>query len=308
GYKNLGRLYRGIICPELRQYVLLGDGSTMTDNVVAADGAGADDRWVFTEDNPRRELFVAACLAAASRSLKDYDNQLAAQCLRVAEELWELDKNVEKHASAKIEALTELILATRKSEYKDQLIKLYPAVKERLLRVAWLVGRVLPVIDDDSFVQTVTEDIRAFSDRMEGFIKENPYEIPYHPRVWGAGWEIQHFGVHQYFLHRAFPEIFSKDHFLNALNFILGCHPGENTASFASGVGSNSITTAYGVNRADWSYIPGGVVSGTGIIRPDFPELKEFPFLWQQTEYMIGGAGSNFMFLVLAAKELMGED
>ena len=90
---------------------------------------------------------------------------------------------------------------------------------------------------------------------------------------------------------------------LNALNFILGNHPGENTSSFVSGVGSRSVTVAYGVNRADWSFIPGGSVSGTGIIRPDFPELKEWPFFWQQTEYVMGGGATNFMFLALAAAD-----
>ncbi len=69
GYETLGRLYRGIIEPTLRQYVFLGDGALMTDNVVfdpkktpeaSAPAVGLpgspDDRWVFTEENPRREL------------------------------------------------------------------------------------------------------------------------------------------------------------------------------------------------------------------------------------------------------------
>jgi hypothetical protein len=42
------------------------------------------------------------------------------------------------------------------------------------------------------------------------------------------------------------------------------------------------MTIAYGFNRADWSYIPGGVSSGTALIRPDFPELKDFPYLWRK--------------------------
>ena len=92
---------------------------------------------------------------------------------------------------------------------------------------------------------------------------------------------------------------------LNALNFVLGVHPGENTASFASGVGARSMTVAYGFNRADWSYIPGGVSSGTALIRPDFPELKDFPYLWQQGEYVLGGGSSNYMFLVLAADQVL---
>ena len=70
-------------------------------------------------------------------------------------------------------------------------------------------------------------------------------------------------------------------------------------------MGAHSATTAYGANRADWSSIPGGVVSGTALIRPDFPELLEFPFLWQQTEYVMGGGSSHYMFLVLAVRQLL---
>ena len=75
--------------------------------------------------------------------------------------------------------------------------------------------------------------------------------------------------------------------------------------TFGSGVGAKSATVGYGLNRADWSYIPGGVVSGTALIRPDFPELLVFPFLWQQVEYVLGGGSSHYMFLVLAAKDFM---
>ena len=135
---------------------------------------------------------------------------------------------------------------------------------------------------------------------------ESPYGVPYRPFIWGAGWEIQRLGCEHYYLHRTFPEIFSPDLTCNALSFVLGCHPGR-SVSFASGIGAVSATTAYGFKRADFSYIPGGVISGTALIRPDYPELKEWPFLWQQTEYVMGGGSSRFMFLVLAVQELMTE-
>ncbi len=64
-YRELGRLYRGIICNDLRQYVLLGDSAAMTDGVKG----NADDRWIFTEDNPARELTTAAQLAASAKAL-----------------------------------------------------------------------------------------------------------------------------------------------------------------------------------------------------------------------------------------------
>ena len=107
------------------------------------------------------------------------------------------------------------------------------------------------------------KSVKIFFSKVEKQQKENPYGVPYKPYIWGAGWGIQSFGVDQLFLHLSFPEEFKSEYVFNALNFILGVHPGENTASFVSGVGVNSLTTAYGVNRADWSYIPGGICSGT---------------------------------------------
>src|SRR5690554_4519952 len=72
-YRALGRLYRGIIENDLRQYVHLGDSATMTDGIKGND----DDRWVFTENNPPRELTTAAHLAAASRALHDFNPTLS---------------------------------------------------------------------------------------------------------------------------------------------------------------------------------------------------------------------------------------
>jgi len=42
-----------------------------------------------------------------------------------------------------------------------------------------------------------------------------------------------------------------------------------------------------------------------GDIRLDFPELLDWPYLWQQQEYVMGGGATNFMFLVLAAENLL---
>jgi endoglucanase len=54
-------------------------------------------------------------------------------------------------------------------------------------------------------------------------------------------------------------------------------------------------------------YIPGGSASGTALIRPDLPELKIWPYLWQQTEYVMGGGALNYMFLVLASDDMLGK-
>ncbi|MFW6248028.1 MAG: glycoside hydrolase, partial [bacterium] len=146
-----------------------------------------------------------------------------------------------------------------------------------------------------------------YRDRVDELEKKTPYGVPYEPNIWGAGWAIQRFGMQQYFLHTAFPEVFPKHLMLNALNFVLGCHPGSNTSSFVSGVGARSLTVAYGLNRDDWSYIPGGSASGTALIRPDYPELLEWPHLWQQTEYVLGGGTTDYLILALAADHVLNE-
>ena len=156
-----------------------------------------------------------------------------------------------------------------------------------------------------TFSAAFRKALAGYEQKLAVLVRETPYGVPYRPNIWGAGWDIQHFGFRHYFLTTAYPELFSQAPVFNALNFILGCHPGSNQASFASGVGAQSATVGYGLNRADWSYIPGGVISGTALIRPDFPELLTFPFLWQQTEYVLGGGSSHYMFLVLAAQQLL---
>ena len=207
--------------------------------------------------------------------------------------------------NAKIHTASELFLTTGEQQYRDFILNNREAVIRGVSQVGWLIGRALPAISDPGFTAAVKDAMKGVSEGIMQQAEETPFGVPYRPSIWGAGWDIQSFGVRQYYLHKAFPDVFPAAPVFDALNFILGVHPGTNTASFASGVGAKSTIVAYGVNRADWSYIPGGVSSGTALIRPDFPELLDWPYLWQQQEYVMGGGATNFMFLVLAADQLL---
>lgn len=282
---------------------MLGDASAMTDN----ETGNEDDRWVFTEDNPARELTTAAQMAAASRVLIGFNDTLSRQALTCAEELY--DKTVENRFSktAKIHAASELYLTTGTDKFKNYLLSESDYINENIEHVGWFIGRVEKKMNNSGFSENIQTAMLRLKNQIDKQGAETPYGIPYRPHIWGAGWNIQSFGFRHYFLHTSYPEIFDPEYVFNALNFILGAHPGTNTSSFASGVGAQSATVGYGLNRADWSYIPGGVISGTALIRPDFPELLEFPYLWQQVEYVMGGGSSHYMFLVLAAKQLLNE-
>lgn len=314
GYKALGRLYRGIICNQLRQYVLLGDASAMTDGVKG----NSDDRWAFTENNPGRELSTAANLAATGRVLRGFNDTLSVQCIDIAKALYDQIQvaNNPRLLSSHLTAAAELYLATEERIYLDEIIANQDAICGQMIdRVAWQLARVEQKCHEmkkdrkaQAFSKAFRKALVPVAERIAKQAAETPYGIPYRPHIWGAGWDIQRFGFEHYYLCSAYPEIFSSDVVFNALNFILGCHPGSNQASFAGGVGAQSATVGYGLNRADWSYIPGGVISGTALIRPDYPELLTFPFLWQQTEYVLGGGSSHYMFLVLAAKQLLNNN
>ncbi len=303
-YQALDRLYRGIICNSLRQYAMLGDAAAMTDGIVG----NKDDRWIFTEDNPSRALSTAAQLACVARVLNGYNDQLGQECIDIAKNIYSQNNLEERTTIPKIQAAVELYLTTGEKEYLDFILSQRDLIIKNIGRCSWFTARLAKQLETKKdakskfFAKAFRNALIKNKAQLDQLASETPYGVPYRPSIWGAGWDIQRFGFEYYFLADAYPDIFSKDLIYNALNFVLGCHPGSNVASFASGVGAHSATVAYGLNRADWSYIPGGVVSGTALIRPDFPELLEFPYLWQQTEYVLGGGSSHYMFLVLAAK------
>ena len=316
GYTAMGRFYRGIIVPTKRQYTLLGDPVNHSDNIIFSNTeadqnipvglAGApDDRWVFTEENPARELSTAAALAAAARVLKSYNPDLAAQCLSIAKAIW--DSHSEEAFIPKLELAVELLRSTQNKEYAQFLIKNTEGIISNIENTGWIVGPALPLIQEPAFKKRLNTAVKAYYQQVVDLGKKTPYGMPYEPDIWGAGWGIQNFGMKQYYFHTSYPEIFPKDYLLNALNFVLGAHPGVNTSSFASGIGARSLTQAYGMNRGEFSFIPGGIGSGTALIRSDFPELLEWPFLWQQTEYVLGGGTTDYIFLVLAADQFLNE-
>ena len=181
GYRALGRFYRGIISPTLRQYTHLGDFAAQTDNVVFDPktaspkpppiGTGvlgsADDRWVFTEQNPRRELGAAAGLAASARALRGYDDALAAECLGIAKAIWETTDEsavptppwAKDRPSARIGLAVELLVTTGDRRYADYLVGQREAIVKSIKSTGWVVGRALPLVGDAAFTSAVTDAV-----------------------------------------------------------------------------------------------------------------------------------------------------
>jgi hypothetical protein len=100
------------------------------------------------------------------------------------------------------------------------------------------LAEALPLIEDAGFLGKVDAAVQAHQAKLAEEATHTPYGVPYVPYIWGAGWDIQKFGVDQYFFRKAWPQHTPDTLQMEALNFVLGVHPGNNTESFASGVGA----------------------------------------------------------------------
>lgn len=305
GWKALGRLYRGILCPTVRQYVHLGDASAHTDHVSGT----ADDRWVFTEDNPGRELQVAAWLAGISRALKGYNESLSNDCLDIACQLFSTTRCEGSWVmTAKIHAAVELYLATKEKEYRDFVLDQQEFICKNIRQTGWFIGRFDQAVANKSFSKAIRNALPILQKMYSEYAAKTPYGVPHDRGNTSSGsWEPQHLGYNYCYLYAAYPDMFEPDYIFNAMQYLLGMHPGRNQASFVTGVGAETMKAAYGVNRADWSYIPGGVSPGTNLIRPDLPELLHSPFLWQEGEYCLGGHATWFTYMALTANKILNK-
>lgn len=327
-YKAFGHAIVGIVGPTLRQYTHLGDAGSQTDgrlydpslspNQVEGDRSGKpDDRWAFTTDYPANDFEVAGALAAASRALHELDPKLAADALTTARALWraELPKvgtNVDQGngrggpgflPASDFAATVELLITSNGDPvYRTHLQHLLPMLGQRgFFYVAPAAVRAIPYMGPEYRAQLVPM-VKALKTEADAQI-HNPFQVPISEGSWAGSNAVATFGSTMYLLHQAFPEIVGPDYTLNALDYMLGRHPANNL-SLVSTVGTNSKLIAYGHNRADYSFVPGGMVPGVLIEKPDFPELKtDWPFLWFENEYTV----STTSAYILAANAAIAE-
>jgi hypothetical protein len=142
--------------------------------------------------------------------------------------------------------------------------------------------------------------------QQEKDLAGNPFGVPISTGTWGGSSAAAGYGVRMYFLHEAFSDVVGSEEILRGFDYVLGRHP-VSSVSYVSTVGTSSKLVAYGNNRADYTFIPGGMIPGVVIIQPDFPELKEdWPFLWYENEYVIDAA-TTFILAAGAAHAVTGQ-
>jgi len=324
--KNIGHPVRGIVVPNLHQYHHLGDASTETDNLpynpdlkqYESDGKSSgtmDDRWVFTNRIPWLDYFSIGALAAANRALQNYNKPLADECLILAKNLWDEENSLYENAdtsggaiwfrnNTELIAALQLYISTKDEQYSRRFNELiWPALDSTL---AWSISAAVQAFPymDSTYKSKLKDYVLKYKEYVDGLNKENPYGVPIIIRGWGGNSTIINWAIANYYAHKAFPDIIGPEYVYKGLNYIFGCHPYSNI-SFVSSVGTVSKKVTYGNNRADFSFIAGGMVPGLLILKPDFPENKEdWPFLWGENECVVGGS-AMYIFLSGAVNELV---
>jgi hypothetical protein len=336
--ENIGHPVRGIIVPNLHQYHHLGDASTETDNLpynqdlkpYETDGKSSgtlDDRWAFTNRSSALDYQTAATLAAASRALRGFNNDLAERSLACAQKLVDEADLAIKNPNEKLDTFSmmmskgadistalQLYITTKDKKYADRFLeKIWPALDRSVGKnnpgFTFFIGRdintallALPYMDA-AFKAKLKNYVVKYKESLTALEKENPYGVPMATWGWGGSSGIITWAISNYYAYKAYPDVVGKEYAIKGLNFLFGCHPYSNI-SFVNAVGARSKKVAYGNNRADFTTIAGGVVPGLLLLKPDFLENKDdWPFLWGENECVVDG-GAWFIFLANAVNDI----
>jgi hypothetical protein len=324
-FRAVGHAIPGIVESDLSQYTHLGDGLTKTDNLVHGPAPGGlesdsvpDDRWAFTSRSSALNFGSMAALAAASRALERFDPELADEALALAIAAWDEEQALDEPynfshgnttggplAAEELKAALELLVTTGDGRYAERFVALMPEIEKNFAQHAILAVRALPLLDEEyvAAIRFLAEEHRK---TLDGYAAANPWGVLITEGGWAGNGAVVGIAASNYYLHKAFPDVIGREDVFRGLNYLLGTHPYSNL-SFVSAVGAQSKQVAYGMNRADYSFIPGGIVPGVLVLKPDFPENKEdWPFLWGENEYVISLAAS-YLLLANAARDLAAE-
>ena len=341
--ENIGFVANVIGQPDMHHYHHLGDAMTLTDGKtydpslklyeVKGDRSGTpDDRMVFTSRGGKGfSMLTIVSLASAYTALKDYFPEEAERSLKNALKLWEeyadslAPKNnrnpdswyrhIGQGGDPRLNAAIELWYATGDKKFKDFFMPIImKQVEPKNANQESLGGGIAPLFNlrsvlrvydllDKKSQQKVKDAIPAYVENLAKAGNNNPYHVPIQGEGWAGNTQVMGNAFNFYLIWRQFPDMVDPELVLKGLNYIYGCHP-YNNVSFITSVGVNTKKVAYSNNRADYSVIPGGVVPGLIVKKPDFLENKDdYPFLWGENECCINSI-PNYVMLNLACDEI----
>jgi hypothetical protein len=203
-------------------------------------------------------------------------------------------------------AALELYITTKKDQYKTAFEDAVWGALDRSVLFGMAPALQAVPYMDGAFKNKLRGYVVKYKAACDDYGKQNPYGVPIATGGWGGSGAVVNFASTNFYATREYPDLIGPEYVYRGLNYIFGCHPYSNI-SFVSSVGTKSKKVTYGNNRANFSFIAGGIVPGILVLKPDFPENKEdWPFFWGENEVTVGGC-ANYIFLANAAEALANE-
>jgi hypothetical protein len=318
----IGHMSQTLSNSVLDNYHHLGDAASLTDGLpynpnlgpyeIAPDGRSSgvkDDMWAFTSRNPGLDLQAATMLAAASRALKGYNDDLSARALlqskRLLTEATELLSKQPEDTSAwgrnsrfaDISTYLQLYISTGEQQYVDKFQSLLWPALDRNVNFGLLTAlNAIPHMDA-SFKAKLRPYVVKYNEYIKTLEQDNPYGVPIGLGNWAGSGAMSGFGTTLCFASKYFPDVIDANHAFKVTSWFFGCHPYHNYSFVATVGAARPKAVFYGNNRADFSFIPGNVAPGVLFRKPDhFENYDDWPFLWGQNEGTIAGNTSYLIF------------
>ena len=281
---------------------LVYDSSLKPDQVSGDRSGKPDDRWAFTNRNTGLQYRVAQTLAAASRVLRGKKPALSEECLAAAGKLWEYEQtNAPVYAPRLICGSRRELSGGRDRSHGGAMAHHGRcALPEASLCSAapnpaaspeqfgggpgWMLVRLMSKVSDPEYRKVVVEQAKKWKAATDAMEAANPYGVRFpssaletrlETGLVRAGEREHRKGLRMGLADRMpctiisiqkhLPEIFDANSLFAAVNFVLGCHPATNT-SLCVRRGDELDIDRLWINRDEWTYIPGGVISGVSLV------------------------------------------
>ncbi|MFN8093837.1 MAG: hypothetical protein U0599_16770 [Vicinamibacteria bacterium] len=316
---------RGIVDGELHRYHHLGDGSTQTDNKiydpslapwqVEGDRSGTpDDRWVYTDATPFSNYMGIGALAAASRSLRGYNDALAEECLALARKAYAEEKARPAAPApqgpfggfgqaAELTAVMQLMAATKEKAFADRFDELvWPALDRNAAMTIGLAARAIPEKDAAYAAKlAVRREVPGGGRRPA---EAEPVRRADRHCGWAGNSQAAPVGHDELPPEQGLPRPLRPGPRDPRPRLPLRHAPG---AQLLVRVRGREPPQAPGLRKQ-----PGGLLVHRGRHRPRRPRaqaglpenMDDWPFLWGENEYVID-LGASYIFLANAAQEML---
>lgn len=325
--EQIGHMASTLSNAVLDNYHHLGDAGSLTDGYhydpslkpyeVSADGKRSgtkDDMWAFTTRNPQLDFRAATVLAAASRALEGYNDDLAHRALsdskRLMQEATQIISQRQQnagqsgerdslavHGFGDLAANLQLFGATGEKEYQKRFLdRIWKALDYNVSISLQTALDAIPYMDA-KYQKRLIPYVKKYAEYIANIDKDNPYGVPVTLGNWAGSGAVTSFGTTVCFAHKYYPEIITNKDIYRAANYLFGCHPYHNYSLVAAVGAARPKQVFYGNNRADFSAIPGNVAPGLLFRKPDhFENYDDWPFLWGQNEGTIAGNTQYIIF------------